>query len=149
MRAPLTTSLTIATALLISACTNDTQEQQSSAVSAQQPAQVDAKSAKPHSTAAQEVVIQPVELSKGVIMNQGTVRYLNLEGGFWGIITDDGRKILPENLPSEHRKDGLRLSFSSKEVKGMMTIQQWGTLSTLDNIKVIGQVESQGNDPRI
>ena len=74
---------------------------------------------------------------------------MNLEGGFWGIITDSSQKLLPQNLPSEYKKDGLRLSFNAKEIKGMMTIQQWGTLSSLSNITVIGQVDSKASDPRI
>lgn len=82
------------------------------------------------------------------IMLQGTVRYMNLEGGFWGIVADNGQKILPKNFPEEYRKDGLRLSFSAQEITGMMTIQQWGTLSNLSNISVIGQVDSQSSDPR-
>lgn len=83
------------------------------------------------------------------VMLQGTVRYMNLEGGFWGIIADNGQKILPKNLPQEYRKDGLRLSFTAQEITGMMTIQQWGTLSSLSEMTVIGQVESQSTDPRI
>ncbi|MFV0597034.1 hypothetical protein [Shewanella sp.] len=83
------------------------------------------------------------------VMLQGTVRYMNLEGGFWGIIADNGQNILPKNLPQEYRKDGLRLSFTAQEITGMMTIQQWGTLSSLTEIKVIGQVDSQSTDPRI
>lgn len=83
------------------------------------------------------------------IMLQGTVRYMNLEGGFWGIVADNGQKILPKNLPAEYRKDGLRLSFSAQEITGMMTIQQWGTLSNLSEISVIGQVDSQSSDPRL
>lgn len=83
------------------------------------------------------------------VMLQGTVRYMNLEGGFWGIVADDGKQILPKNLPQEYRKDGLRLSFTAQEITGMMTIQQWGTLSNLSEISVIGQVDSQSTDPRI
>ncbi|MCS6160337.1 hypothetical protein [Shewanella baltica] len=90
-----------------------------------------------------------ISIKKGIVMYQGTVRYMNLEGGFWGIITDSSQKLLPQNLPSEYKKDGLRLSFNAKEIKGMMTIQQWGTLSSLSDITVIGQVDSKASDPRI
>ena len=96
-----------------------------------------------------QAVVKPHSPQKGVMMNQGTVRRINLEGGFWGILTDDGRKILPSNLANEYKKDGLRLSFAAQEVKDMMTIQQWGTLSTLSEITVIGQVESKNADPRL
>lgn len=96
------------------------------------------------------VYAQPsISIKKGIVMYQGTVRYMNLEGGFWGIITDSSQKLLPQNLPSEYKKDGLRLSFNAKEIKGMMTIQQWGTLSSLSDITVIGQVDSKASDPRI
>lgn len=83
------------------------------------------------------------------VMLQGTVRYLHLEGGFWGIVADNGQHILPKNLPQEYRKDGIRLSFTAQEITGMMTIQQWGKLSNLSDITVIGQVESQSADPRL
>ncbi|QYJ98142.1 hypothetical protein K0J45_02520 [Shewanella alkalitolerans] len=86
---------------------------------------------------------------KAITMTQGTVRYFNLEGGFWGIVADDDRHILPQNLPQEYRKDGLRLSFKAQEVKDMMTIQQWGILSKLSNIEVIGKVDSKSGDPRL
>lgn len=100
--------------------------------------------------AAKQGVNKPSISPKGEgMMLQGTVRYLNLEGGFWGIIADNGQKILPKNLPQEYRKDGIRLSFSAQEITGMMTIQQWGKLSNLSDITVIGQVESQSADPRL
>ncbi|ODR84641.1 hypothetical protein [Shewanella xiamenensis] len=100
--------------------------------------------------AAKQGVNKPSISPKGEgMMLQGTVRYLNLEGGFWGIIADNGQKILPKNLPQEYRKDGIRLSFTAQEITGMMTIQQWGKLSNLSDITVIGQVESQSADPRL
>ncbi|TVL28601.1 hypothetical protein [Shewanella xiamenensis] len=100
--------------------------------------------------AAKQDVNKPSISPKGEgMMLQGTVRYLNLEGGFWGIIADNGQKILPKNLPQEYRKDGIRLSFTAQEITGMMTIQQWGKLSNLSDITVIGQVESQSADPRL
>jgi len=100
--------------------------------------------------AAKQGVNKPSISPKGEgMMLQGTVRYLNLEGGFWGIIADNGQKILPKNLPQEYHKDGIRLSFTAQEITGMMTIQQWGKLSNLSDITVIGQVESQSADPRL
>ena len=68
---------------------------------------------------------------------QGTVRYMNLEGGFWGIIADNGQQILPQSLPQEFKQDGLRLSFKSSEITDMMTIQQWGTPFKLTDIELV------------
>ena len=57
----------------------------------------------------------------------GTVRFIDLEGGFYGIETDSGRKLDPVNLRSEFEQDGLRVRFRVRMVKEVMTIHQWGT----------------------
>lgn len=139
--------------LLLSGCREDVRPQavaeepaqhQSEPASEQEAEQKTEPEAEPDEGAVMKSIAKAQD---GMLPVQGTVRYIKLEGGFWGIITDKGQKILPENLPREYRKDGLRLSFEAREIKGMMTIQQWGTLSSLSDIKVIGQVESK--DPHI
>ena len=55
----------------------------------------------------------------------GTVRYIRLEGGFYGIIGDDGGKYLPLNMPKEFKVDGLRVRFTAK-VRNVATIYMWG-----------------------
>lgn len=57
----------------------------------------------------------------------GTVRFIDLEGGFYGIESDDGEKLDPVNLRSEFEQDGLRVSYEVRLVKEVMTIHQWGT----------------------
>lgn len=57
----------------------------------------------------------------------GTVRFIDLEGGFYGIETDAGEKLDPVNLRSEFEQDGLRVRFRVRMVKEVMTIHQWGT----------------------
>jgi hypothetical protein len=37
-----------------------------------------------------------------------------LEGGFYGIIGDDGKKYQPTNLPRKLKKDGLAIKFDAK-----------------------------------
>lgn len=71
------------------------------------------------------------------VMMQGTVRFMNLEGGFYGIITKDGRRLLPMNLKKELRQDGAVIEFSGDIVKDVMTIQQWGTPFKIEGIKFI------------
>ena len=58
---------------------------------------------------------------------EGTIHYMNLEGGFYGIVTDKGKKLLPLNLEKKYFVDGTVIKFSGNHEKGMMTIQQWGT----------------------
>lgn len=62
-----------------------------------------------------------------VISALGTVRYVDLEGGFYGIIADDSTRYNPTNLDSTYQEDGLRVRFRGQEVDSLMTIQMWGT----------------------
>ncbi len=66
----------------------------------------------------------------------GTIKHLDLEGGFYGIITKDGKKILPLNLDKQFAQDGAVIEFSG-EAADMMTIQQWGTPFKIKNVKLI------------
>lgn len=68
---------------------------------------------------------------------RGTVKYFNLEGGFFGIITDKGQKFLPQGLSREMLTDGAKIEFSGQMIKGMMTIQQWGTPFKVTDAKLI------------
>ena len=67
---------------------------------------------------------------------QGRVQFLNLEGGFYGIITDSGKKILPMNLAKEYAQNGAVVRIKGK-VKNVLTIQQWGTPFTITEIELI------------
>ena len=67
----------------------------------------------------------------------GTVTYQNLEGGFYGILGDDGKKYDPLNLDSKYRKDGLRVAFDAVAAKDVATTRMWGTPVNLDQVEVI------------
>jgi hypothetical protein len=67
---------------------------------------------------------------------QGTIRYFEQEGGFFGIITDKGQKLLPDNLDKIYHQDGAVIEFSG-EIKNVMTIQMWGKPFTINDIKLI------------
>jgi inhibitor of cysteine peptidase len=70
-------------------------------------------------------------------MAHGTVTHVDLEGGFYGIVADDGAKYLPLNLEEKYRKDGLRVAFDSEIVKDAATIQMWGVPVNLTFIEGI------------
>ncbi len=65
---------------------------------------------------------------------EGTVKYINLEGGFYGIIADNGGKYLPLNLDDAFRKDGLRVRFEATPLTDVATIYMWGTPVKLTSI---------------
>ena len=58
---------------------------------------------------------------------EGTVTYMDLEGGFYGIVGDDGGKYFPINLDESFREDGLRVRFTVRERNDVMTTTMWGT----------------------
>jgi hypothetical protein len=69
------------------------------------------------------------EKQKGadILSGTGTINHINLEGGFYGLIADDGQKYLPKDLAREFRVDGLRVRFQIKILTGVATIYMWGT----------------------
>ncbi|QIR13420.1 hypothetical protein [Shewanella aestuarii] len=137
MRTSLTLAASLVTLLLVQGCNE------------QAPVSEPAPAVKPAVQAPKVEAAKPeVSPQQESTMLQGTVRYMSFEGGFWGIEADNGQQILPTNLAAEYKKDGLRISFKASPETDMMSIQQWGTLSNLSDIEVIGQVESKG-DPRI
>ena len=67
----------------------------------------------------------------------GQVVFSNLEGGFYGIIGDDGKKYQPTNLPRKLKKDGLAIKFDAKIKDNGMSTFQWGTIVELSNVAPI------------
>jgi len=65
----------------------------------------------------------------------GTVRHIDLEGGFYGIVTDEGAKLDPVNLPEEYRKDGVRIEARVVEIRGRVSTHMWGKLVRIIEFK--------------
>jgi len=76
---------------------------------------------------------------KGVISANGTIKYIPLEGGFYGIVTDKGERYLPLNLPEEFKEDGLRVWFKAKPKK-VATIQMWRNPIEILEMREIGKI---------
>ncbi len=57
---------------------------------------------------------------------KGTVRYIDLSGGFWGIEADNGQKYAPtKDLPSHLCKDGVRIKAMVAPAQ-VFSIMMWG-----------------------
>ncbi|MDR3562144.1 MAG: hypothetical protein P4N59_12010 [Negativicutes bacterium] len=71
---------------------------------------------------------------------EGTVKYIALEGGFWGIVSKDGKNYDPINLAEEFKQDGLPVKVEAV-AKDRVGIHMWGTIieitaiSKLENSK--------------
>ncbi len=55
----------------------------------------------------------------------GKVVRQTTEGGFWGIVTDDGKKYCPVEMPRKFRKDGARVRAKVEPFSGM-SMRMWG-----------------------
>lgn len=64
----------------------------------------------------------------------GTVVYKNLEGGFFAIDGDDGRKYDPIKLPESFRKDGLQVKVSARIRRNAMSFHMYGAIIEVVNI---------------
>ncbi|WP_319580457.1 cache domain-containing protein [uncultured Methanospirillum sp.] len=64
----------------------------------------------------------------------GTVVHQDLEGGFFGIITDTGDTLLPTNLPGQYEVDGLRISGTATPQTDMVSANMWGTLVSVEDV---------------
>lgn len=62
-----------------------------------------------------------------IMWQTATVKYMQLEGGFWGLVTDKGQQLLPMNLAKEFRQINAVVKFRGHIKNDVMTIQQWGT----------------------
>jgi hypothetical protein len=57
---------------------------------------------------------------------KGQVKYQEIEGGFWGIVGDDGAKYVPvEGFPDSFKKDGLKI-MTEVEIVHMIGTSMWG-----------------------
>lgn len=75
----------------------------------------------------------------------GTLTFLNFEGGFFGIITDQGNKLLPMNLAKKFQQHKAKVRFKGEIQKGLLTIQQWGTPFKISAIELIEPGDEPNN----
>jgi len=73
--------------------------------------------------------------SEDTFISTGTVVFLSLEGGFYGIKGDDGRNYDPMNLPVEFQKEGLRIRFEAKELTDRASFHMWGKIVEIKHIE--------------
>jgi hypothetical protein len=67
----------------------------------------------------------------------GTVIYMDLEGGFYGIKGDDGNKYDPLNLSSEYQKDGIRIKAGISFEKNVSSIRMCGKIIRINQIMLL------------
>ena len=82
-------------------------------------------------------VSQP-KLASSVIPFTGKVIYVELEGGFWAVVTEQGKK-LNGGLPNDLQLHNQGVSGYYQLNTGMMSFQQWGELVIFSELKAVGK----------
>lgn len=67
----------------------------------------------------------------------GTVVFVPLEGGFYGIVGDDGRRYNPLNLPEALRRDGVRVRVKARLPQRGASFHMWGKRIEIVEIKTL------------
>jgi hypothetical protein len=70
------------------------------------------------------------------IQTDATIRWQEIEGGFFGIVADDGSRYDPINLSAVFRQDGLRVRIEATPTNGP-SIHMWGTPIEILSIRAL------------
>lgn len=64
---------------------------------------------------------------------KGKALYLNFEGGFWGIESDNGAKYTPVNMPEQLKLNGADVIVQAEILKDAFSLSMWG-----ESIRIVG-----------
>jgi len=84
------------------------------------------------------VVGMDIRNREDIVVGTGTVKFLSFEGGFYGILSDDGEHYDPLNLDPEFRVDGLRIYFEARILRDVGTFHMWGAVISILKIQKLG-----------
>ena len=69
----------------------------------------------------------------------GTIRRVDLEGGFWGLLSDDGQRYDPTgSLPRAAQQEGARVRVVASKRNGVATFRMWGTMIDVVSCEQLG-----------
>ncbi len=82
------------------------------------------------------------EEKRGLITVTGTITYIDLEGGFYGFVADNGDRYFPVNLDQQFKVNNKKVRIEGKIRKSVMTTVMWGTPLEILKIQGLSQGES-------
>lgn len=83
------------------------------------------------------VAAVPAGAADTELQRTGRVVHVELAGGFYGILGDDGVKYQPTNLPYPYRKDGTLVKFIAWPREDMFTSVMWGKVIEIKTMEPI------------
>jgi len=83
------------------------------------------------------VTLSPIAFKpdQNIVSGTGTIIFLDFEGGFYGILSDDGEHYDPVNLSKEFQVDGLRVRFEVKILQDVLSFHMWGKVVSIRHIE--------------
>lgn len=68
------------------------------------------------------------------VEGKGKIIFSNLEGGFYGLVTENGSQYLPLNLREEFKQDNLKVYFRGILRPDVVTVYNWGESLQIEDI---------------
>ncbi len=100
------------------------------------------------SAAASSRVLSPSSLSQAITAD-ATVAYVDLEGGFYGIIAEDGSRYVPKSLAKRFAYDGLGVTVKMVPARNQSDVQMWGLPVTIISIRERTMTTPAGQVPLV
>lgn len=63
---------------------------------------------------------------ENVVAGLGYIVYNDFEGGFYGLVADDGQRYNLTNLGEDFKQDSLRVRFRLVRLTDMVSTRMWG-----------------------
>ena len=76
----------------------------------------------------------------GEIEHTGTLTFVE-DGAFWGIVTEEGERFRPNNLPAEFEQEGMEVEFEGYVLDEDRADDEWGIPVRLTEVEV--QIEKR------
>ena len=77
------------------------------------------------------------ETAQDIVNGTGTIIFLNFEGGFWGIVGDDGEHYDPVNL-NQFQVNGSRVWFEAEVLHDVVSFHMWGKMVLILHVENLG-----------
>lgn len=71
------------------------------------------------------------------VVFDGVVTFIDLEGGFFAILGDDGGRYDPIDLPVRLAQEGLRVRVEAHIRRDLASAHMWGELIDIDSIEAL------------
>ena len=71
----------------------------------------------------------------GEIEHRGRVTFVE-DGAFWGIVTLEGERFVPQNLPDAFQREGMEIEFEGFVVDEDRADDEWGIPVRLNEVEV-------------